>query len=149
MTANMNREATACCGLCCADCIPSDEELFRLVQALELKLAEIRFDLYAAYKAPQIPEFEEYSGFLSFLRRIGQLHCPTCRQGGGNPQCEISPCVREKGLNGCWECGHRSRCGRLDRLRSVHRNLDHHLDLIAEMGPERWFEKRKGHYRWQ
>lgn len=147
--AEMNRNWTACCGLCCADCIPSDEELFQLAGALDKKLAGIRFDLYAEYKTPQIREFEEYPLFLSVLRRIGQLHCSTCRQGGGNPQCTIRTCVGEKGLNGCWECDRRSGCGLLDRLRRVHGNLDHHLDLIAEMGPDRWFEKRKGHYRWQ
>ncbi|MCE5264786.1 MAG: DUF3795 domain-containing protein [Deltaproteobacteria bacterium] len=147
--ARTNRNLTACCGLYCADCIPSDEELFHLVQALEQKLADIRFDLYSEYKTPQIPEFKGYPAFLSVLRRIGKLHCPTCRQGGGNPQCTIRACVREKGLNGCWECGQRPGCGLLDRLRKVHRNLDHHLDLIAEMGPEAWFERRKGHYRWQ
>jgi hypothetical protein len=147
--AKTSRNLTACCGLYCGDCIPSDEELFHLVQALDQKLTEIRFDLYSEYKTPQIPEFKEYPAFLSVLRRIGQLHCPACRQGGGNPQCTIRTCVREKGLSGCWECGERSGCGLLDRLRKVHGNLDYHLDLIAEMGPEKWFEKRKGHYRWQ
>ncbi len=144
-----NRKWTACCGLCCADCIPSDEELFQLADALDKKLAGIRFDLYAEYKTPQLPEFREYPVFLSVLRRIRQLHCPTCRQGGGNPQCTIRPCVREKGLKGCWECDQRSGCGLLDRLRKVHKNLDHHLDLIAKMGTEKWLEKRKGHYWWQ
>jgi hypothetical protein len=145
----MDQKRTACCGLCCADCIPSDQTLTRLIEQLDRKLTEIRFDLYAEYKTPQIPEFKEYPGFLSILRRIGQLHCPTCRQGGGNRQCQIRPCVQDKGLQGCWECDQRSGCALLDRLRRVHGNLDHHLNLIAEMGPEGWLEKRKGHYRWQ
>lgn len=145
----MNQNLTACCGLCCADCIPSDEELFHLVDGLDKKLTEIRFELYAEYKTPQIPEFKEYPALLPVLRRIGQLHCPTCRQGGGNPQCEIRPCVQNKELRGCWECDQHSGCGLLDRLRKVHANLDYHLDLISKMGPEKWLEKRKGHYRWQ
>jgi hypothetical protein len=145
----MNQNLTAYCGLCCADCIPSNEELFHLVDALDKKLAEIQFELYAEYKTERIPEFKEYPVFLSVLRRIGQLRCSTCRQGGGIPQCAIRPCVQERKLNGCWECDQRSDCGLLDRLRKVHKNLDHHLDLIATMGPEQWFEKRKGHYRWQ
>jgi hypothetical protein len=145
----MNRNLTAYCGLCCADCIPSDGELFHLVDALDKKLAGIQFGLYAEYKTGRIPEFKEYPVFLSLLRRIGQLHCPTCRQGGGNLQCAIRPCAQNKRLNGCWECDQRSGCGLLDNLRKVHVNLDYHLDLIAKLGPDEWFEKRKGHYRWQ
>lgn len=145
----MDKTLTACCGICCVDCIPSNGELFSLVDRLDKLLGELKFDVYAQYKAERIPAFKDYPVFLSMLRRIGQLHCSTCRQGGGNAQCEIRPCVRAKGFNGCWECEQRPGCRLLDRLREVHRNLDYNLDRIAEMGPEKWFEKRKGHYRWQ
>jgi len=146
---NMNKNLTACCGLCCADCIPSNRELFLLVERLEKMLGELKFEVYAEYKAKQIPDFNDYPLFLSVLRRIGQLHCSTCRQGGGNARCEIRPCVQDHGLHGCWECDRRPGCNRLEHLREAHPNLDQNLDLIAQMGPEKWFEKRKGHYRWQ
>lgn len=145
----MDGKMTACCGICCADCIPSHGELHSLVERLEKLLAELQFDLYAQYKAERIPGFKDYPLFLSMLRRIGQLHCPTCRQGGGNPQCDIRPCAAEKGVAGCWDCGKRSGCSRLDRLRAVHPHLEENLDLIARLGPEKWFGERKGHYRWQ
>lgn len=54
-----------------------------------------------------------------------------------------------KTLEGCWQCQVRSECALLDLLRGVHPNLDYHLDLIEEMGPGNWFEKRREHYRWQ
>jgi len=34
-------------------------------------------------------------------------------------------------------------------LRRIHPDLDHHLDLIAEMGPEQCFEKRESIYVWR
>ena len=52
-------------------------------------------------------------------------------------------------MKGCWECQDRHECTMLNRLRSIHPNLDYHLDLIEEMGPADWFEKRKEHYIWQ
>jgi len=145
----MDKNLTACCGICCADCIPSNRELFDLSDRLEKVLGELRFDLYAKYKAERIPDFQDYPVFLTVLHQIRQLHCSTCQQGGGNAQCEVRPCVRAKGVNGCWECAERPGCPRLDRLRAVHRNLDYNLDRIAERGPGQWFDKRKGHYRWQ
>jgi hypothetical protein len=145
----MNKDLTAFCGIFCGDCIPSREELFCTVDRLDEMLGEIEFEAYAAYKTNLLPAFKEYPAFLSVLRQIKQLRCPTCRQGGRNPQCEIRLCVQNKGLNGCWECDERSGCAFLDRLRNVHPNLDYNLGLIAKMGTEKWFLKRKEHYQWK
>ena len=145
----MNKNLTAFCGICCGDCIPSKEEFFSTVERLDEMLGELQFEEYAEYKANRQPAFKEYPAFLSVLRQIKQLRCPACRQGGGNPQCEVKRCVQNKGLNGCWECNQRSGCVFLNRLRGVHPNLDYNLDLITNMGPEKWFEKRKEHYQWQ
>jgi Protein of unknown function (DUF3795) len=145
----MNKNLTAFCGICCGDCIPSKEEFFSTIDRLDEMLGELQFEEYAQYKTSRHPAFREYPAFFSVLRQIKQLRCPTCRQGGGNPQCEVRRCVQNKRLNGCWECNERSGCVFLDRLRGVHPNLDYNLDLIAKMGSEKWFEKRKEHYQWK
>jgi hypothetical protein len=72
-----------------------------------------------------------------------------CRQGGGKSRCEVRQCVQKNGLKGCWECKGSRKCTLLDGLRRIHPNLDYHLDLIADMGPAQWFEKRMEHYVWQ
>ena len=144
----MDESLTAYCSLCCADCIPSREELFALVDRLDQMLEELQFDQYAELKSAQHEAFEDYPTFLSVLRQIKELRCPApCQQGGGEPSCEIKQCVQSKGLKGCWECRDRRKCTLLDDLRSVHPNLDYHLDLIADMGPAQWFEKRREHSR--
>ena len=146
----MDERLTAYCGLCCADCIPSREEFFALVDRLNQMLEELQFDQYAELQSTRHEEFEDYPTFQSVLRQIKELRCPVpCQQGGGNSRCEVRQCVQSKGLKGCWECKDRRKCTRLDGLRRVHPNLDYHLDLIADMGPAQWFEKRKEHYRWQ
>lgn len=147
---DMDEKFTAHCGLCCADCIPSHEELFALVDRLDQMLEQLQFDQYAMLKSAQNKEFGGYPAFISLLHQIKNLRCPApCRQGGGKSYCEIRDCVQSKSLKGCWECKDRRECTLLDRLRRIHPNLDYHLDLIAEMGPDRWFEKRKEHYAWQ
>jgi hypothetical protein len=140
---NMDEKLTAYCGLCCADCIPSRVEFFALVDRLDQMLEQLQFDKYAELKSAQHKEFEDYPIFLSVLRQIEELRCPApCRQGGGKSYCEVRECVQGKKLKGCWECKDRPECKLLDRLRRIHPNLDYHLDLIADMGPPKWLEKR-------
>lgn len=113
-------------------------------------LDELRFGHYAELKSEINEEFKEYPKFLLILHHIKGLRCASpCQLGGGDPQCKIRLCAQSKRLKGCWQCQARSECTLLDRLRGVHPNLDYHLDLIEEMGPGNWFEKRKEHYRWQ
>ena len=141
---------TSYCGLCCVDCIPSYEEFFTLVNKLDETLEKIHFEHYAELKSETNEEFKEYPRFLSVLREIKGLRCNNpCQLGGGNPQCKIRLCAQSKNMKGCWECQDRRECTLLNRLRGIHPNLDYHLDLIEEMGPADWFEKRKEHYKWQ
>jgi hypothetical protein len=146
----MDERLTSYCGLCCADCIPSREEFFDLVNRLVEMLEELRFGHYAELKSEINEDFKEFPKFLSILHHIKGLRCANpCQLGGGNPQCKIRLCAQSKTLKGCWQCQVRSECTLLDRLRDIHPNLDYHLDLIEDMGPGNWFEKRKEHYRWQ
>jgi hypothetical protein len=145
----MDESLTSYCGLCCVDCIPSHKEFFTLVSRLEEMLGELKFEYYAELKSEINEEFKEYPKFLSILHHIKELRCVSpCQLGGGNPQCKIRLCAQSKNFKGCWQCQTHRSCTLLDRLRGIHPNLDYHLDLIEEMGPANWFEKRKKHYKW-
>jgi hypothetical protein len=75
---------TAYCGICCADCMPSCEELFALVDGLDQLREQLRFDQYEELKSSKHKEFEDYLTFLSVLSQIKELRCPSaCWQGGG------------------------------------------------------------------
>jgi hypothetical protein len=146
----MDQSLTSYCGLCCDDCIPSVAELFKLADDLEFMLEDVEFERYAELKSAEIEEFKDYPVFLAVLRQIRNLRCSrTCRHGGGKPGCSIRECAKALGLEGCWQCPERRDCALLDRLRTVHPNLDHHLDLILERGPSEWLPMRREHYRWQ
>lgn len=145
----MDDRHTAPCGLYCLDCIPSHGELFQSVRALKDRLRELRFQHYAELKARRVPALADYARFLEVLDAIESLQCPApCRDGGGNPDCLVKPCVAERGLGGCWECDERKNCERLAPLLRVHPNLLTHLDLIAEHGQVGWLRHRRAHYRW-
>jgi hypothetical protein len=146
----MDERLTSYCGLCCADCIPSREEFFAVVTKLDEMLEKLQFEHYAELKSEINEEFKEYPRFLSVLHQMKGLRCANpCQLGGGNPNCKIRLCAQSKNRKGCWQCQERGGCTLLDRLRSIHPNLDYHLGLIEEMGPANWFEKRKEHYGWQ
>ncbi|HEY9160971.1 MAG TPA: DUF3795 domain-containing protein [Desulfomonilia bacterium] len=146
----MNESLTSYCGLCCADCIPSKAEFFELIDRFEAMLEQLQFEKYAELKSETDGVFNEYLKFVSVLKGMKTLRCSKpCRLGGGKAQCTIRDCVQKNGLKGCWECRERPGCSLLARLRTIHPNLDYHLDLIKELGSEKWFEKRKEHYRWQ
>jgi hypothetical protein len=146
----MDKKFTAYCGLCCLDCIPSNVELFSLIHQLHGMLQELHFDEYAKLKTKKQPIFNEYPTFVKILRKISNLRCAfPCREGGGKSNCEVRQCALNHGYDGCWGCNLRRSCELLEPLRQIHPNLEHHLDLISELGPEKWFEKRSAHYKWQ
>lgn len=66
----MDESLTSYCGLCCADCIPSREEFFALVNKLDEMLEELRFEHYAELKSEINEEFKEYPKFLSILHHM-------------------------------------------------------------------------------
>lgn len=146
----MDENLTAYCGLCCADCIPSNAGFFSLIEKLEDMLEDLQFKKYAELKSETDGVFNDYPKFVSVLKSMKGLRCSgPCRLGGGKKECAVRDCALSKGLEGCWECVSRPGCNMLARLRTIHPNLDYHLDLIKELGAEKWFEKRKEHYRWQ
>jgi hypothetical protein len=146
----VDEKLTAWCGLCCADCIPSNYGLFHVAHDLEEILSDLQFEEYAKLKSEKNPIFTEYPVFIKVLKEIKSLKCSgPCRDGGGKPECEIRKCAQNREYLGCWECSDRCTCTKLDSLRLIHTNLDYHLDLIGEYGPKNWFSKRKARYRWQ
>ncbi len=50
-------------------------------------------------------EQEQARDFLAILKKWGSgKQCPGCIKGGGNPDCPIEACAKEKGLYTCAEC---------------------------------------------
>ena len=146
-----DRERTACCGLYCGDCIPANEALFDTVGRLRQQLDDCEFGKYAKYKTAGNKTFDAYQTFRDVLDAISTLRCPaTCFHGGGNPKCAIRACVREKRLDGCWQCEGFETCKLLTPLCAAHGGtVPHNLRMIQLHGVEHWSHGRGKHYVWQ
>jgi hypothetical protein len=143
-------EFTAYCGLYCADCIPSNQALFNAAEKLRDELDDRQFDNYAELRSGNNAVFKGYQVFKEVLSEITKLRCAnTCINGGGNPNCRIRLCVRDKGIKGCWECSGFEGCELLEPLAEAHGDtLKFNLRLIKEYGIENWADKRGKHYLW-
>jgi predicted enzyme related to lactoylglutathione lyase len=141
---------TACCGLFCHDCFPSNVALFSALEQLETLLAALHFSDYARLKAQTNETLKAYPTFLRVLHEIKELRCKApCQEGGGKPDCAIKHCVERKHYTGCWECPDVSRCELLAPLKEFHgETIDHNLTMIQRYGRDNWSDKRGRHYRW-
>jgi hypothetical protein len=151
---NENRKYTAFCGLYCKDCIPSNGELFALIDKLTHLLDNLGFEHYAELKSKRIKEFRNYVTYRRLLTEMRKLKCETnCFEGpvseyGCNENCEMRQCVIDKGFTGCWDCKEYKVCKKLELHKKFHPGMEHNLDMIKEFGLENWLDKRGRHYRW-
>jgi hypothetical protein len=145
-----NKEYTAYCGLYCGDCIPFNQLLFDNVEKIREELHKRQFDKYAELMAKENPVFNDYETFVRVLSSLTELKCTkTCRENGGNPDCKIRACAREKEIKGCWECSYFETCELLEPLSDYHgATPKNNLRLIKKYGIENWADKRGRHYIW-
>jgi len=145
-----DRERTACCGLCCEDCIPSNRVLFDAAERLRAELEKCQFDEYARYKSRGNRTFEQFETFRAVLDATLTLRCPApCSRGGGRPNCPIRDCAHGKKLDGCWQCAAFETCELLEPLCACHGDTHrHNLRMIRQHGVENWSHQRGTHYVW-
>ena len=146
-----DREQTAYCGLYCGDCIPANQSLFDTAAALRQQLDDWQFEKYAQHKSIRNRTFVDYPAFRAVLDALLTLRCPkTCFHGGGNPECAIRVCARQKELEGCWQCDDFETCEILQILCCCHGDTArHNLRMIRQHGVEHWSHTRGKHYVWQ
>ena len=139
---------TAYCGLYCLDCIPSNKELFDILDELESLLREVNFKKYAELKSKSNEPFNDYPKFIEVLHEIQKLECTSlCTEGGCKENCKIRECVKEKDYEGCWECDDYKECELLEHLKGIH-SIEHNLEMITKYGVDDWANKREKHYNW-
>ena len=145
-----DREQTACCGLCCGDCIPSNRRLFDTAERLRQELEKCQFGAYAAYKSKSNRTFGHFGTFREVLDALLTLRCARpCSQGGGRPNCPIRACAHGKGMEGCWDCAACETCAHLAPLSAAHGDtVQQNLRAIRQLGVEHWTDARGPHYAW-
>jgi len=111
------------CGLYCGDCCAHKGTIADLAGDLGRELDREHFAPMAASlaRAPHFKAFKQYEGCRQVLDALTKIRCgKTCRGGGGRPDCGIRACCREKGFDGCWQCGELDTCSKLDSLCVAH-----------------------------
>jgi len=141
---------TACCGLYCADCIPSRGPLFDAVRMITEEMDRLDFGRYAALKAQRDEVYAGYGQFREYLSAVASLECPApCSVGGGKKECAIRDCAKGNGYAGCWECAGFETCELLVPFQHFHGDTPiRNLRLIREHGPGNWADRRGPHYLW-
>ena len=124
-------EVITYCGLCCLDCPGYTGTIADLARDLRKELRSAQYEKIAAAiaDAPFGKPFANYDKCYELLGAMVKFRCKKgCRNGGGPPFCQIRKCCKEKEIAGCWECGDRDACKKLDFLKPVHG--DAHLKNI-------------------
>lgn len=92
------------CGLVCYTCVAAkggitQEHARKLLNYLE------SFDIYAEKLSGFELRLKKYREFNELLHLLGEANCEGCRDGVSKlPGCGIAQCIKEKGVDFCFEC---------------------------------------------
>ena len=147
------KDLTAYCGLYCGDCVRYKSRASDLSDELLDEIKKQHLSEYAKVKKTHTKEFENFDTLILTLKAISKLKCDLpCRLGGDGCEgsCKIIKCVKDKSIEGCWECEEFETCrGKLDFLKPFHADGPlNNLQLIKEHGIDNWASYRDKCYPW-
>ncbi len=103
------------CGLHCERCNLGNGSVAEsaIILANHLKQYDV------ASWASQVPggseiDFKMLDQSLAWVSK--SINCPGCIKGGGNPDCPIRICSKERGLSSCGQCSGLADCDKFDWL---------------------------------
>ena len=120
------------CGLNCSKCYIQTGNLGKAVENLWFEIEQANLNKYWE----EIPILGDYSSFEKTLHGLTKLQCSEfCRSDGGNPECAIRICCREKNFEGCWSCSKFENCDKLmeDFLKLIQKINEIGLDNFIAM----------------
>ena len=147
-----DKNLTAYCRLYCGDCIRFKCRAYDLSTILWDELGKSRFQEYAKVKRHNAKELENYDSMITALKVISAIKCEVpCRIGGDgcDGSCQIIGCVKEKAIEGCWDCAEFKFCDKLNFLKPFHGDAPlKNLRKIKELGIDSWAKHREKCYPW-
>jgi hypothetical protein len=145
-----DKDLTAYCGLYCGDCVRFKCKASDLSALLLDELERIRFQEYSKVKRRHAKELEHYESMIIALKGISSIKCDVpCRLGGDGGSCQIIGCVKDKAIEGCWECAEFEECDKLIFLKQFHGDaLLKNLRKIKDFGINFWAIHREKCYPW-
>ncbi|BDQ34154.1 C-GCAxxG-C-C family (seleno)protein [Pseudodesulfovibrio portus] len=127
------------CGLVCGNCVAFEGgPVQRLSSGLKAQLGD-NFAEYAKRFEGMNPVFSKYADFAELLDFLASGSCTGCREQGCLFQsCRVTECVREQGVDYCFQCGEFpcDRHGFPERLETIWRRNNNRMQ---ETGSTEWF----------
>jgi hypothetical protein len=126
----MDKKYLCYCGLYCENCAvmaninPAAKNLYD-------EMTNAGFDKIIHY----IPGGDDFWPFLKNMANNGI--CTDCKSGGGNPDCKIRLCAKEKGVDTCALC-ETYPCGPLREFLAAYPTLESDNALLREKGFDEW-----------
>jgi len=127
------------CGLYCGACGIYRERIKKAVENLRGIIRAYGFDKFASELAKWEPAFQHYAEFENVLDGFVKVFgdCPGCIAGGGDPNCAVRECCKQKAYTTCAECSEMDACEKLQRYTQGLKGLRR----IKTIGLEKWIEE--------
>lgn len=147
MNNDCKNNEVAYCGLCCIDCFGYKGKVADLARDLRKELRESKFKNFAdgICNTSFGKEYKNYNKCYEVLGAMVKFRCKNgCREGGGNPFCQIRKCCQKKDIRGCWECSEWEGCDKLNFLKSVHGDAClKNLTIIKKRGLKEFIQGKR------
>lgn len=126
------------CGLYCNACGIRQGKIKAAVNDLRNIIAAYGFDKIMPELAKWEPSLTHYNEFSQVLDGLVKIFgdCPDCLQDGGDPNCKVRQCARQRGYRTCAECNEAETCEKLAPYRKGFEGLSPVLQAIKQNGIE-------------
>jgi len=131
------------CGLYCNACGIRQQKIKTAVNTLRDIIAAYGFDKIMPELAKWEPSFKHYKEFDQVMNGLVKLFgdCPGCLQGGGDPNCKVRSCAKQKGYRTCAECAEAETCEPLAPYRKGYEGLAPALQDIRQNSLTKYAEE--------
>ena len=173
----MEEKYVCACGLTCCDCMFYKSDIYDTARKLKGLINDSQINtFFSIMSKPEVnssvadhlnednEKFKQYfqvfskmSDFIEVLDGLINIQCKTtCQESGGcsmcgtTKECLTIKCVKEKRLDGCWECNENESCSKLTfQRRSYGKTIDENFKIINEKGINEVPSRGDDYYEWQ
>jgi len=128
------------CGIYCDACRIRQGIIKEAVNNLRDIIDSYSFDKIMPELANWEPSFKHYDEFKQVMDGLVKMfgYCAGCFENGGDPNCKVRLCAKQKGYRTCTECGEAQTC---QKLKPYRKYFDPALQSIKENGVKGYAEK--------
>jgi len=125
------------CGIWCGSCLGGNDAIQELTRKYEqiIKRSQSALEKWG-------PKEFNFNQFIKGLACIKAMPlCPGCKNGGGNPTCEIRMCALKKNVTSCSQCDALTECKNFESLEQNNPKTKEELRKIKNVDQKKVVEK--------